>query len=220
MPSTSHQLSRPPSPANPFDTGALSRLPRAFYLQPTLDVARQLLGCFLVRKLGAEILVGRIVEVEAYLGARDPASHAYRGRTRRNDAMFKEGGHLYVYFTYGMHFCSNVVTQREGIGHAVLLRALEPVAGIPVMMRRRRMAGIDTRELCNGPAKLCEALAIGRRENGADLCGEDIWIGILPVPRKKTRVGVSTRVGIRDGTEHRWRFFLKGDPFVSAGKPV
>ncbi|MGD0038294.1 MAG: DNA-3-methyladenine glycosylase, partial [Bacteroidota bacterium] len=111
-------------------------LPRSFYLCPTLQVARDLLGKHIIRKIDDKLLIGKIVEVEAYCKG-DPASHAFRGRTKRNDVMFWEGGHLYVYFTYGMHFCANVVTGNEGIGEAVLIRAVEPLAGIEMMKINR-----------------------------------------------------------------------------------
>jgi len=195
------------------------KLPRSFYLQPTLDVARALLGMYLVRITPHGRLAGRIVEVEAYLGAGDPASHAYRGRTPRNEVMFWKGGHLYVYFTYGMHFCSNVVTEGEGVGHAVLLRALEPVSGIPVLARNRGMTPAHLAQLCNGPAKLCEAFGIRRGQNGLDLCGKEIWIEQRDRPAADTLIGTSSRVGITAGREHTWRFFVKGSPFVSRGKP-
>jgi DNA-3-methyladenine glycosylase len=197
------------------------KLPRAFYLRPTMTVARELLGCYLVRRAGRSLLAGRIVEVEAYLGRHDPASHAYRGETPRNAVMFRQGGHLYVYFTYGMHFCSNVVTGKEGIGQAVLLRAVEPAHGLATMARRRRTGSakeLRSKDLCSGPAKLCQAFAFARRENGTDLCGDRIWISPsqqrLPEP-----IGVSRRVGITEGKEHLRRFFIKGSPFVSPGKP-
>ena len=195
----------------------LPPLPRAFYLRPTLTVARDLPGTYLVRRSGKRLLIVRIVEVEAYLGARDPASHAFRGRTARNDVMFWKGGHLYVYFTYGMHYCCNVVTEKEGRGMAVLIRAGEPVAGLTAMMRRRKTS--DPALLCSGPARLCQALGIGRRENGTDLCGDEIWIAGDP-RRGGPRLGRSTRIGIREGREHRWRFYIRGNPHVSKGRPT
>lgn len=194
------------------------RLPRSFYARGTLSVARDLLGKVLVRHHRGRRLAGTIVEVEAYLGRRDPASHAYRGPTPRNEAMFSGGGHLYVYFTYGMHFCANVVTGRRGSGHAVLLRALAPVEGISLMIRHR--GSKQERTLCSGPGRLCQAMAIGRKDNGTDLCGGNIWIGEPRGGRPGPKAARSTRVGIRVGREHRWRFFVPGDPHVSPGKPV
>jgi len=191
----------------------LKKLPRVFYLQPTLQVARNLLGKFLVRRLKGRLLVGKIVEVEAYRGSIDPASHAYRGKTKRNEVMFREGGHLYVYFTYGMHFCANVVTREQGIGEAVLLRAVEPVKGIDLMARNRRK-GASSKELTNGPAKFCQAFGIARKENGTDLLGDAIFI----VERNKiprSRIGSSERVGINSAKEKKWRFFVKGNDWVS-----
>jgi DNA-3-methyladenine glycosylase len=216
----------PPLTHSPFFPPPLSR---SFYLRPTLTVARDLLGKLLVRTSGEQVLVGRIVEVEAYLGSRDPASHAYRGKTRRNAVMFSEGGHLYVYFTYGMHFCCNVVTEREGIGHAVLLRAIEPLSGIETMAKNRNATlqvrkneeGMALRrmvELTNGPAKLCQALGIRRKENGVDLCAGPIWIAD-DATSGRFGTGRSSRIGIRRGREHAWRFYVKGNPFVSPGKP-
>lgn len=180
-------------------------------------MAADLLGCVLVRRAGRTLLAGRIVEVEAYLGTRDPASHAFRGRTRRNEVMFREGGHLYVYFTYGMHYCANVVTEEEGVGHAVLLRALEPVQGT-VAMHRRRSAfhpRVEERHLTDGPARLCQAMDIGRAENGADLCGTTIFIAPRPAEDPRPTIGRTTRIGISSGTAHRWRFFIKGNSWVS-----
>jgi DNA-3-methyladenine glycosylase len=160
------------------------------------------------------MLVGRIVEVEAYLGRRDPASHAFRGKTNRNEVMFRTGGHLYVYFTYGMHFCANVVTRPKGTGEAVLLRAVEPLRGIASMKRRRGPVRGRVHGLTNGPAKLCQAFGIGRRENGLDLVkGPVVLAGGSKPPRRS--VSASTRIGIRVGTSHRWRYFLKGNPWVS-----
>ena len=194
----------------------MSPLPRSFYLRPTLKVARELLGKYLVRRTRRGDLIGRIVEVEAYLGERDPASHAYNGRTPRNEVMFRKGGHLYVYFTYGMHFCSNVVTEDEHIGRAVLLRAVEPVRGKEIMIRRRgaRRPGIKEHDLTNGPAKLCQAFRIARRQNGADLCGNEIYVakGTKIAP---SSIGVSPRIGISRAVRRRWRFYIKGNPWVS-----
>lgn len=194
----------------------LKKLSRAFYLRPTLTVAKDLLGKYLCRRKGNDILIGRIVEVEAYLGEKDPASHAYRGRTRRNDVMFWKGGHLYVYFTYGMHFCSNVVTEEEGIPRAVLLRGLEPIKGVGMMRKNRDGAA----HLTNGPARLCQAIGIGQGENGTDLCGTQIWLARDAGTRTSVRSARTRRIGITEGKEHRWRFFEKGNLYVSPGKPV
>jgi DNA-3-methyladenine glycosylase len=208
---------------------SLEKLPRSFYLRATKTVARDLLGKYLIRRWERVLLIGRIVEVEAYLGSHDPASHAYHGPTRRNSVMFRQGGHLYVYFTYGMHFCCNIVTEGEGTGHAVLLRAVEPVRGAPVMARLRGLGDPGTDDaplpssvlvsLCNGPGKVCQAFGIGRMHNGTDLCGTTIWIAGAS-PSVPVRIATSTRIGIRKGEKHRWRYFLKDNPFVSKGRPV
>jgi DNA-3-methyladenine glycosylase len=189
------------------------RLPQSFYLRPTLTVAKELLGAFIVRNLNRKRLVGRIVEVEAYRGTVDPASHAYRGRTPRNEVMFWDGGHLYVYFIYGMHFCANVVTQRAGIAEAVLIRGVEPVQGIDIM-RRHRGNGVSDENLTNGPAKFCEAFGIKRKQNGVSLLGDEIYLRRANKADSYT-LGVSTRVGIRAGTEKKWRFYVKGNAWVS-----
>jgi DNA-3-methyladenine glycosylase len=194
----------------------LKKLPRSFYTRSALLVAQDLLGKILVRKIGKSILSGKIVEVEAYLGVKDQASHAYRGKTKRNEVMFREGGYLYVYFTYGMHFCANIVTGEQDEGEAVLIRALEPVTGIEVMKRNRgfaKSAG-TTHTLTNGPAKLCQALGIGRKENGTDLLGNKIFVvdgDSIP----KSSIGASIRIGISRGKEKKWRFYMKGNNWVS-----
>jgi DNA-3-methyladenine glycosylase len=191
-------------------------LPRSFYLRPTITVAKDLLGKHLVRRLEDRLLIGKIVEVEAYLGEKDPASHAYRGKTKRNEVMFMEGGHLYVYFTYGMHFCCNVVTEGGGKGRAVLLRAVEPIEGIE-MMRKNRSFDADRKDywnLTDGPAKLCEAFGIRREDNGTDLLGDGLFLTEgEEIPRWK--IGSSTRIGVKNGADKKWRFFLKGNRFVS-----
>jgi DNA-3-methyladenine glycosylase len=162
-------------------------------------------------------LAARIVETEAY-EPDDPASHAFRGRTSRNAVMFGEPGHLYVYFTYGMHFCMNAVTGRAGEGMAVLLRAAEPIAGLDEMRERRMRSKV--RELCSGPAKLCQAFGVDRSLDGTDLVrGTDIWIS-EGTPVARSLVAIGPRVGIRVGLEHAWRFWAEGDPYVSRGGPV
>ncbi len=200
---------------------SLKKLPRSFYLRPTIRVARDMLGKYLVRDLRGTKLTGKIVEVEAYLGEKDPASHAYRGKTKRNEVMFLEGGHLYVYFTYGMHFCSNVVTEGDGLARAVLLRALEPIEGLEIMAAHRGLhdPGNDLtpaaiRNLTNGPAKLCEALAIARGQNGTDLLGDEIYLA-EGAKIRPAQITSTSRIGITDGKEKKWRFFVKGNSFVS-----
>jgi DNA-3-methyladenine glycosylase len=178
-------------------------LRRSFFARPSPVVARDLLGQLLVRRQRDVLLVGRIVETEAYQED-DPASHSFGGPRGRNLVMFGDAGHLYVYFTYGMHFCMNVVTGRKGEGSAVLLRAAEPIEGLETM-RARRGAASDPR-LCAGPARLAQAYGVGRECNGADLVdGGELWVGRgLAVPQE--RVAVGPRVGIRRAVEVPWRF--------------
>ena len=193
----------------------MSPLPRSFYLHPTLQVARALLGKVIVHRMESGFLSGRIVETEAYLGSNDPASHAYREKTGRNSVMFSLGGTLYVYFTYGMHFCANVVTGVEGKAGAVLIRGIEPIEGIDLMRQNRGFAddGKD-RQLTNGPAKFCQAFGIAREQNGADLCGKLIFITDT-LSMEPKHVGTSPRIGITAGREKQWRFFIKGNEYVS-----
>jgi DNA-3-methyladenine glycosylase len=191
-------------------------LPPAFYQRPTLRVARGLLGAYFVRRIGRTVLAGRIVEVEAYLGRTDPASHAFRGRSGRNEVMFREGGHLYVYFTYGMHHCANVVTGRSGTGSAVLIRALEPVRGLARMALNRGLAPrtVAPRMLTGGPARLCQAMNIAAPENGLSLQGPEIFITAGPPPRRSL-VASSPRIGISAGREKLWRFYIRGSECLS-----
>lgn len=186
-------------------------LPRSFYARDARDVAPDLLNKLLVH----DGVVGRIVEVEAYAGAEDPGSHAYRGETPRNRVMFGRPGHLYVYFTYGMHWCANAVCGEEGTASAVLVRALHPVAGLDAMWARRPAARRE-RDLCSGPAKLCAALAIDGGHDGADLVRRDRGIAVLDDGTPPPAVpGRSTRIGLSSGTEHAWRWFVPGDPHLS-----
>jgi len=194
----------------------MTKLPRAFYLRPTLQVARDLLGKYLVRNLGGEYLVGKIVEVEAYT-PNDPASHSFVGKTNRNEVMFGEGGHAYVYFTYGMYYCFNVVTEREGIGAAVLIRAVEPVQGLEIMRKLRGNIKSDM-ELANGPGKLCLAFTIDKRLNSTDLLGDELFI-VNGEQISQKDIFATSRVGVQRGVEKKWRFFIKGNKFVSRGKP-
>ncbi len=187
-------------------------IPREFYNRPTLIVARELLGKYLYRKYQSSYLVGKIVEVEAYIGQTDPACHAAVGKTARNAVMFGPPGYAYVYFIYGVHYCLNVVTEAEGFPAAVLIRALEPVQGIEIMKKLRKIDVVEN--LTNGPGKLCQALAIDRRLNGADLCGNELFIS-EGEPVAESQIARSPRIGIRVGTEHHWRFYLKDNPFVS-----
>jgi DNA-3-methyladenine glycosylase len=189
------------------------RLPRSFFARPSTAVAPDLLGRVLVRPLpDGRRVAARIVEVEAY-GPDDPASHAYRGRTARNAVMFGPAGRLYVYFTYGMHFCANVVTGTDGEGSAVLLRAAEPIEGLDAMAERRRVGA--SRLLCAGPARLTQAFGITRADDGTDLVTArslQLRAGIPVPPRRIVR---TTRIGIRVGTETPWRYLERASPFVS-----
>ena len=200
----------------------MRKLPRSFYLHDTVSVARALLGCVLWRKLDeGPLLAARIVETEAYLGANDMASHARRGlRSERNASMYLEGGHAYVYFTYGMHWCMNVVTQEADIAEAVLLRGAEPLRGIE-MMRERRPKAKKTHELMNGPGKICMAMDIDRRLDGESLRGETLWIA--PRDVEVPEIAVSPRIGIdNSGDAAAWplRFFIPGNRNVSAYRNV
>jgi DNA-3-methyladenine glycosylase len=196
---------------------SLSHLARSFYARPSEIVAKELLGTILHRKLGGEWLSGRIVETEAY-ASHDPASHSYRGKTPRNAVMFGEPGHAYVYFTYGMHFCFNVTCREEGVAEAVLIRGIEPLDGIEVMRKRRKLAKRNV-DLANGPGKIGEAFGLGRTENGIDLVtSQDLFLSHGELPQD-AQIGISSRVGISVGTEYLWRFFVQGNAFVSKGVP-
>ena len=190
-------------------------LPRSFFEGDSRDLAPQLLNKVLVHG----DLAGRIVEVEAYAGDEDPASHAYRGETARNRTMFGRPGLLYVYFTYGMHFCANVVCGDEGWPSAVLLRALRPLTAVDVMWVRRPAARRE-RDLTSGPAKLCSAFAIDRSLDGADLVTGDHGITVADDGTPPPLVpGQSPRIGIRVATEAPWRWYVSGDEHLSRPEP-
>jgi DNA-3-methyladenine glycosylase len=185
--------------------------------RPSLEVAPALLGAVLRHRSQEGEVAVRLTEVEAYAGADDPGSHAYRGRTRRNEVMFGRPGRLYVYFTYGMHHCCNVVVGSEGTASAVLLRAGEVVDGVG-LARSRRPRSSD-RDLARGPARLCTALAVDGRHNGVDLSTGDLVLTLgEPVPGDAVATG--PRVGLREAADHPWRFWLRDDPTVSTYRPA
>jgi DNA-3-methyladenine glycosylase len=193
---------------------ATAGLARAFYQRDARAVAPELLGKVLV----AGDRYGRIVEVEAYCGAEDPGSHAFRGMTRRNATMFGPPGHLYVYFTYGMHWCANAVCGDEGEGVAVLLRALAPLGGIEQMWSARPAAR-SQRDLCSGPAKLCQALGLDGGHDGADLVGGERGVTIVDDDTPPPVVPeVGTRIGLSAGVDLPWRWWVPGDPNVSRSR--
>ncbi len=193
-------------------------LPPRFFARDTALVARDLLGCVLECRSAAGVASGRIVETEAYLGEHDAACHAAAGRTARTEPLYGEPGIAYVYFVYGMHWCVNAVTRRGGLPSAVLIRALAPLAGIELMRARRPGARRDA-DLTNGPAKLCEALAIDGRHNGMPLQRPPLLIR-AGTPVADRDVIVTPRIGIRHAADWPLRFAVAGDPFVSRTPPA
>jgi len=197
----------------------MHKLPRSFYTQRTLTVAKELLGKIFIHKIGRRSISGMIVETEAYL-YNDPASHSFRGLTERNRPMFNTGGFLYVYFTYGMHYCANIVTFKEGIGEAVLIRAVEPINGIGAIITNRRtdvrhLKGVrHLHSLTNGPAKFAEAFSLTKEHSGIDLCEDEIFLtkGENVPPSK---IVSTTRIGISAAVEKKWRFYIKDSVWVS-----
>lgn len=200
------------------------KLSRDFYDRPTLDVAHDLLGKVLVHRRRRGVTSGVIVEVEAYIGERDPACHAAPGPTPRNEPLYGPPGHAYVYLNYGIHCLVNVVTERAGFPAAVLVRALDPLDGIAAMRRRRagtdsgrrapRLADLSDRELCRGPGNLTRAMGITLAENRLDLLGDRLFIKDEGLPVGQIAWG--SRVGITVGIEHHWRAYIAGHPAVSA----
>ena len=190
------------------------KLPRLFYEQPTVDVARQLLGKYLVRHHPEGITAGRIVETEAYVGPEDKACHAARGRTARTAVMFGPAGHAYVYLIYGFHYMLNIVTERAEFPAAVLIRALEPVTGTALMKKRRGLE--QPGSLASGPGKLCQAFAIDRTLNGADVCGDVLYIEDRAEP--PPAIVATARIGVdyAGKWKHKpWRFLIRENGFVS-----
>lgn len=185
------------------------KITRGFYARDTLSVARDLIGMRLVRVQGGRLRVGRIVETEAYQGPEDQAAHSSRGRTPRTEVMFGPPGHAYVYFIYGFWHCLNIVTGQEGVPHAVLLRALEPVSGID--------------DKTWGPGLLCRAMDVDRTLNGADLCGDALWLERAPGTRRRPpRITAAERIGVDYAGEwarRPWRFYDRDSGYVSTVSP-
>jgi len=195
-----------------FETSASGaegrKLPRAFYARPTVEVARELLGKYLVRQTARGPILGRIVETEAYVGPEDRASHAWRGLTRRTAIMFGPPGYAYVYVIYGVHHCLNIVTEREGYPAAVLIRAVEPI--LP--------EAADAPVLPNGPGKVCRYLAVDRTLNGMDVCGSVLYVEDRGEVIPDDRIASAPRIGVAYAgpwSEKPWRFYIRGNPFVS-----
>jgi len=191
------------------------RLDRSFYERPTLDVARDLVGKVLIRRLQGRRLAGMIVETEAYVGSEDLACHASKGKTARTAIMFGRGGFAYVYMIYGFYYCLNAVTETEGYPAAVLIRAVEPLEGVEFMRKRRNNSNSDW-NIASGPGKLCMAMSIDKSLNGEDLTGNVLWIeeqNLHPGP-----ITTSPRVGVHYAGEYRdkpWRFYVSRNPHVS-----
>ncbi|MDR3763927.1 MAG: DNA-3-methyladenine glycosylase [Acidobacteriota bacterium] len=204
----------------------LTVLPRSFFDRDPRIVARELLGNLLLRRQGRTRIAGRIVEAEAYLGLTDPGSHAFRGRTTRNEVLFGPPGHAYVYFIYGNHYCTNVSCQPEGTPGCVLLRALEPVSGLQKMAACRGLtlpAAPTARQLAqltSGPGRLSQALGITRpRDNGCDLCSPKGALTIAEDDFPTPEVVASPRVNVTHAPHDLWRFSIRGNLFVSAPRP-
>jgi DNA-3-methyladenine glycosylase len=202
-------------------------LPREFFAGHSLEVAPRLLGCVLEHETDAGLVAVRLTEVEAYEGALDPASHSYRGRTARNGVMFGGPGYSYVYFTYGMHWCVNIVCLPPGTASAVLIRAGQVVAGVPLAVSRRsagraRPSALAERELARGPARLCQALGIDRAQDGLDVCSAESALRIRAGAAGGGPVDISQgpRVGISKAADWPWRFWVTGDPTVSVYRPA
>ncbi|MFC2102820.1 DNA-3-methyladenine glycosylase [Bacteroidota bacterium] len=195
-----------------------SKLGKSFYTKDLLVVAKELLGKVIIKENDKEMLSGRIVEVEAYDGNTDKAAHSYSGKTKRNKVMFNEGGYLYVYMSYGVHYCCNVVTGVKGISAAVLIRAVEPIDGIETMIKnrfaRKLLKDSEIFNLTSGPGKLCKAFNITHKHYGTDLTKDKIYFIDSPL-KNGEQIKSSKRIGISKSIELPWRFFIKDNPYLS-----
>ncbi|UNC92641.1 DNA-3-methyladenine glycosylase [Candidatus Contubernalis alkaliaceticus] len=192
----------------------MKKILKNFYYDNTVDVARRLLGKILVHSTSEGLLMGKIVETEAYLSRDDPACHAAKGKTKRNEVMFGPPGNAYVYLIYGMYYCFNVVTRKEGVGEAVLIRAMEPLEGIMEMLKRRGISKVEN--LTNGPGKLCQAMGINKLHNGISLTDSELFIMDTKANAKTFEIASSPRIGIKTGKDLLLRFYISNNPFVSS----
>jgi DNA-3-methyladenine glycosylase len=190
-------------------------LPPEFFDRDPRQVARDLLGKLVVRRLGRKILIARVVETEAYLGKNDPAAHSFSGRTPRNEVLFGPPGYAYVYFIYGNHYCLNVSCLPDGAAGGVLFRAVEPVTGISAMAKARGMPPLSSPLLTNGPGKLTEALSITRADNGVNLTDSTLSLYLAEDNFARPRIVATTRVGITKALHLKLRYLIPDNPFVS-----
>jgi DNA-3-methyladenine glycosylase len=179
------------------------------YEKSTIEVAKKLLGMYLVHETKEGTTIGKIVETEAYHHKDDPGSHTWKGETKRNKQMFGPPGKAYVYLIYGMYYCINVVTHKKGVGEAVLIRALEPVEGIELMKKRRKRED----HICDGPAKLCTAMAITTEHNGVDLHKGKLYL--KQGEKEEIEIFTTTRIGLSKGADLLYRYYIKGNKFIS-----
>ena len=206
----------------------MRKIKKSFYNRKTLKVAQEILGKFLVRKIGKKIIAGKIVETEGYVGPNDLASHASRGKTARTAPMFGPPGHAYIYLVYGLNYCFNIVTEKKNYPAAVLIRALEPINGIDIMLQNRQLNKKQKQKLnsqnsilktlTNGPGKLCQALKIDKILNNADLTDGALWLEDRGLKIKPREIVAARRVGVDYAGKYKnkpWRFYLKGNQFVS-----
>lgn len=198
-----------------IDLNNYKKLRKEFYKQPVLKSAPKLLGKLFVKNCNGIFLSGMITEVEAYDGNIDEAAHTFNGETERTRVMFYEGGYLYVYFTYGMYNCCNIVFGKKGSGEAALIRSIEPLGGISEMMKNRSVKKPQpVGNLTTGPGKICMAYNIDKTYNGSDLCGDEIFLcDYKNIP--ETKIVLTERIGISKSQELMWRFYIKDNPFVS-----